>query len=188
MVREDVLISEGRSRAFWFLGDCFLHAPASTSEEIWTILHMPTDALDTLELRKEFARLFRGIKEGYGPPPPFESLYRVNEFPTDIIESVLGYFQIAGLNFADICEEPPDFLASEFRLMSLLAFQEHQSDLEGDDGQSRRYRELQNDFLNDHLLAWVPEYCRVLKETSRADFYRELAEYIDVFLRDIKIV
>ena len=187
MVNKETLLADERSHVYWLLSNCFLHVPtAKSSSDIAQALQMPADALDALELRKEFTRLFRGIQEGYGPPPPYESLYRSSEFPTDIVEAVRSYFQAAGFDASEICEEPPDFLASELKLMGLLAFKEHEWVQNGGSKQGRLYRDLQHKFLHNHIMVWVPEYCQILIEASRVEFYRYLARYLSTFLMDME--
>ena len=187
MVNKETLLADERSQLYWFLSDCFLQVPTATSySDIAQALQIPADGLDALELRKEFTRLFCGIQEGYGPPPPYESLYRCSEFPTDIVEAVLSYFQAAGFDAAEICEEPPDFLASELKLMGLLAFKEHECMQNENSEQGWLYRDLQLKFLHNHLMIWVPEYCQILVEASRVEFYRYLARYLSTFLMEME--
>ena len=186
MVNKALLAPEERSRVFWFLSDCFLLAPTELPPEICQALQLPANKSDSMELRKEFTRLFRGIQEGYGPPPPYESLYRQCEFPTDITDAVISYFQSGGFDPGAICEEPPDFLVTELRLMSLLAFKEHEGSLKGDEQQRQYFIKLQNEFLQNHLMIWVPEYCQTLMAASRVDFYQQLAHYLYLFLADVK--
>ena len=76
MVNIALLAAEERSRVYWFLSDCFLQAPTEITSEIWQVLQLSANKSGPMELRKEFTRLFRGIQEGYGPPPPYESRYR----------------------------------------------------------------------------------------------------------------
>jgi TorA maturation chaperone TorD len=185
MVNNAVLLPDERSRVYWLLSDFFLKPPTELSSTIWQMLKIPEQSIDSMSLHKEFTRLFRGIQEGYGPPPPYESLYRPNEFPTDITEAVLSYFQTGGFDAAVICDEPPDFLASEFRLMSLLAFKEHECCQNEDWELSRFFINLQREFLQNHLLVWVPDYCQILSEASRVNCYQQLASYISVFLKDM---
>lgn len=185
MVNLSSLAADERSRVFWLLSDCFLKTPTEIGLEVWQALQCPVDCENEIELRKEFTRLFRGIKEGYGPPPPYESLYRPSVFPTEINDAVIAYFRNAGLDVWSICLEAPDYLASELMLMSLLAYQEFENEQKGNDEQRRYFLRLQNEFLNNHLLIWVPEYCQALKKHSRIDLFRQLADYLETFLKEI---
>jgi len=186
MVDSERLLADERSQIYWFLSDCFLQLPTETSlAEIENALQISADKLDILALQQEFTRLFRGIQEGYGPPPPYESLYRSSEFPTDIVEAVMSYFQAAGFDVAEICEEPADFLSSELKLMGLLAFKEHECIQNGDDAQAHLFSDLQHKFLHNHIMIWVPAYCQMLVEASRVELYCYLARYLADFLSEL---
>ncbi len=173
---------EVRSRVYWFLADCILLPPAEVSTEVRQALQLRADEEDDRILDREFTRLLRGVQEGYGPPPPYESLYRRSEFPTDIVEAVIGCFQRGGFDAAAVCMEPPDFLGSELRLMSLLAYKEYEGGRNGDERQRQSFIGLQQEVLAKHLLLWVPDYCQVLMQASRVDYYRQLAGYLGQFL------
>ena len=179
--------ADERSQLYWFVSDCFLQVPtASSISEISQALQIPVAKQEPLALEKEFTRLFRGIKEGYGPPPPYESLYRPAEFPTDVVEAVLSYYQAAGFNADEICLEPVDFLASELKLMALLAFKEAECIQKVDREQAALYQALQHKFLQNHIMVWVPDYCQRLQQASQVDFYRYLARYLADFLNELQ--
>ena len=187
MVSQQRLAADERSQIYWFLSDCFTHTPSlASSIDIAKALQLSAEKLDILALQKEFTRLFRGIQEGYGPPPPYESLYRSAEFPSDIVEAVFSYFQTAGFDAAEICDDPVDYLSSELRLMGLLAYKEHQYQQQGDNEQASLYRNLQQQFLQNHLMVWLPEYCEMLAEASREEYYQSLAHYLSNFLIELQ--
>lgn len=171
-----------RSQIYWFFSDCFLQSPASMSADICKTLNIPTDSTSQVEAGKEFTRLFRGVQEGYGPPPPYESLYRPCEFPGDIVTAVLSYFQSAGLEARTVCSEPPDFIASELRLLSLLAFKENEALQQCNQAQALFYQNLHNQFLQHHLQIWVPGYCQQLAAAARIGAYQDLANRLNEFL------
>ncbi len=187
MVSQTQLSAAERSQIYWFLSDCFTSLPTTSSAlHIAEALKLSAKKLDLLALQKEFTRLFRGIQEGYGPPPPYESVYRSAEFPSDIVEAVFSYFQAAGINVEEICQDPVDFLSSELKLMALLAYQEHESHQQAIHDQVILYQNLQQQFLQNHILVWVPEYCELLIESSREEYYQALAAYLASFLADQK--
>jgi len=187
MVNKQRLLADERSQIYWFLSDCFAQLPSATSSTSTAeALQISPENLDILALQKEFTRLFRGIQEGYGPPPPYESLYRSAKFPTDIVEAVFSYFQTAGLDAAEICDDPVDYLSSELKLMGLLAFQEYEYLQQDNNEQAYLVRELQQKFLQNHIMTWVPEYCEMLIEASREEYYQSLARYLSSFLIDLK--
>jgi len=40
--------------------------------------------------------------------------------------------------------------------------------------------------LQNHIMTWVPEYCEMLIEASREEYYQSLARYLSSFLIDLK--
>ena len=84
--------AELRSRLYWILSRFYLERPTyqfllslkeklngieDSSEGVELIRESLKGDLQELSERLgvEFTRLFRGVKEGYGPPPPYESVY-----------------------------------------------------------------------------------------------------------------
>jgi TorA maturation chaperone TorD len=41
---------------------------------------------------------------------------------------------------------------------------------------------LQNEFLRDHLMKWVPEVCRRLKSSDSSSLYKAIAHLTDSFV------
>jgi len=118
----------------------------------------------TLRLATEHTRLFRGVREGYGPPPPYESLWREGQMMGDSTVAVATAFLEAGYAY-DGAWGPCDHLAEELRFMAALCNAE-------DDG---GVLEQQAAFVERHLSAWVPTYCHALAEQAREPLYRALA-------------
>lgn len=70
----------------------------------------------------------------------------------------------------------PDHLATELEVMQHLA--EAEADLLAAGGPETAgiARARQQQFLRDHLLRWVPDYCRNLAAAADHAFYREMAD------------
>ncbi|HYH19869.1 MAG TPA: molecular chaperone TorD family protein [Azospirillum sp.] len=115
----------------------------------------------TLRLATEHTRLFRGVREGYGPPPPYEALWREGQMMGDSTVAVATAFLEAGYEY-DGAWGPCDHLAEELRFMAALCMAEDTLD-------------RQEAFLTRHLSAWVPTYCQALAEQTREPFYGALA-------------
>ncbi len=176
---------EERCRIYWFLGDCFLKAPTRKLLDVWQSLHRQDVEFDLMALQQDYIRCVAGIKEGYGLIPPYESLYRPDTFPTEIRAAVSSYFDAAGIDADSVCAQSPDFLSSEFRLLSLLAYHQHQAEIADDAEQSLMFENLQQEFLQHHLRVWLPEYCQKLAEAGKDGFYGQLAIYMQAFVAEI---
>lgn len=182
MVANNDLSAEQLSCIYWFISDCFLETPNLELLESWKTIQQSSKPIDLLSLQQEHTRLIVGIKEGYGVTPPYESLYRPDIFATEIHAAVLSYFESAGFEAGEICQQAPDFISTEFRLMSMLAYQQNQAENEK---QRDFFKHLQTEFLQQHLLIWIPDYCQKLIKESQVDFYRQLAVYIETFLKHL---
>jgi TorA maturation chaperone TorD len=114
-------------------------------------------------ISEEFDELLRFPS---GRLQPIESLYTgqmVSEH-TDI----RSVYAAAGLGLDDTYDVAPDHLSLEFLFMSYLI----------ENGK----REMEQKFLEQHLINWVPYYCEEVMKKSQTIFYREIAEIVKDFL------
>jgi len=125
-------------------------------------------------LASEHARLFLGLREGYGPPPPYESVWREARVLGDSTLAVATAYSEAGFEDAGQCG-PCDHIASELRFLASLCHAEAEAAAKGETGEAAWARERQINFVDEHLLRWVPEYCQELARQSREPLYAALA-------------
>jgi TorA maturation chaperone TorD len=114
-------------------------------------------------ISEEFDELLRFPS---GRLQPIESLYTgqmVSEH-TDI----RSVYAAAGLGLDDTYDVAPDHLSLEFLFMSYLI----------ENGKT----EIEQKFLEQHLMNWVPYYCEEVMKQSQTLFYREIAEIVKDFL------
>ncbi len=125
-------------------------------------------------LAVEHARLFLGLRQGHGPPPPYESLWREGRVAGDSTLAVATAYSEAG--FQDKGPWGPcDHLTYELRFMASLAHAEDESDRSGSMDEAEWARARQVEFMDGHLAAWVPGYCEQLAEQAREPLYQALA-------------
>ncbi|MDZ7754745.1 MAG: molecular chaperone TorD family protein [Gammaproteobacteria bacterium] len=123
------------------------------------------------DLLPEYTRLFRGIAEHYGPPPPYESLYRGATAMGDVAMAVAKSYAASGLDGLAGDNGPPDHLATELRFLSLLSHREMAAWDAGDDDGARQALRQQRAFLDHHLLTWLPDYADTIAGAARSPFY-----------------
>ena len=207
---ELVEVAEIRSKTWWLLSRFYLERPETAylrelSEAIQPaesdangIADKPlrllarlldSESLEALSnrLMPEYTRLFRGIREGYGPPPPYESLYRGDEFMGDLAADVQRFYTAGG--FYKIVPEvgAADHLGAELRFLSLSCFNEMEAWRNNDATGAVQHLEAQLGFLDQHLLAWFPVYAqRILRET-REPFYRAAVQLTQDFLEQDRL-
>ena len=96
------------------------------TEKGWTrvleALHLTEEGAQGKDLAREFTRLFRGVRPGYGPKPPYESLYRGEKTVMgDIAGEVKTRYREAGLSVeARFKGEPPDHISFELFFLNHL--------------------------------------------------------------------
>lgn len=129
------------------------------------------------ELAVVYTRLFRGIKEGYSPPPPYESVYREGRVTGKSTVEVMRKYaearaEILGLHKGKM----PDSIELELGFMRFLCSKEADAWKSGNRSEVTRCLEMEKAFLKDHVLQWVPEFCREAERVCRdigkeANFY-----------------
>lgn len=191
---ERELSSQQRGEAYWFLSNLFAtqldleavtrmaSASSGNSEDqglagdIFQAFHEVADlSALTLKLAQEHTRLFCGISEEYGPPPPYESLWREGVLMGESTVQVARCYLEAGYK-PDGRFAPLDHLVEELRFMASLCNAEHEAQTAGDVALAEQLRDKQRHFLADHLGVWIVDYCRKIGELSTETLYRSLAK------------
>jgi TorA maturation chaperone TorD len=115
------------------------------------------------EILQDFEDLFRYPG---GKLLPLESLYA--EKGESVADEVSDFYAAAGLTIDEQFEAVPDHLALEFLFMSYLI--------------GIKRLDLQENFLEEHLMNWVPYYCEQVIGRAKTSFYKEIAGIIISFL------
>lgn len=90
------------------------------------------------------------------------------------LSGVYGRFGIAMQQGEDE-QEYPDYLCAELEFLHFLALNEAQARDNGDRESVKRYRVGQKDFLERHLLPWLPELTAKIQGFTDLLFYPQLA-------------
>lgn len=138
-----------------------------------------------LNLRKEFAYLFltpQGVH-------PYESIYvgKRSLLMDRPWEEVKGFYRSIGMEKDKKEIHPEDHIAVELGFMATFSFLSGRT-LRGtevdeiDENELSFALRVQYDFLEQHLLKWVPGLCHDILEKTRHPFYRSIAELTRGFL------
>jgi TorA maturation chaperone TorD len=194
-------LAEARSKTWWLLSRFYLERPeveflqelraafgaragvnetpdaAGMDEDTRILGEALTEDLAALSERLllEYTRLFRGIQEGLGPPPPFESLYRGEAAVGDSALAVQHRYEQAGFGHVATEAGPQDHLGAELRFLALLCFREAEAWGAGNEEAAQERIAQQRAFLDDHLLAWLPDYAGRIAREGREPFYAAAA-------------
>ncbi|MCB2100312.1 MAG: molecular chaperone TorD [Rhodobacterales bacterium] len=134
-----------------------------------------------LDLAGDYARLFLGVARRQAAPP-FASAYLSErgllfQEATRRMENVLRYHD---LSIPDDFKEPADHIAVELTVMAELAGRGAVTD----NPAARRLRAEQADFLDIHLLTWLPDFARDCAQFDSRGVYGALATATHDFITD----
>ena len=103
---------------------------------------------------------------------PYESASLGLDMNGDKVTDAAQFYLEAGL--IDFCAElgPPDYLGTQLRFMSVLAYREMLAHQAADDVLAARWLDMQQRFLETHLLDWVPSHCEKMARLAKTDYYR----------------
>ncbi|SDY46404.1 TorD/DmsD family molecular chaperone [Tindallia californiensis] len=123
------------------------------------------------DLGVEYAHIFimpEGVKA-------YESVYRSKDqlVMQEPWEKVRAFYLNHGLKIEGKKRHPEDHASVELAFMALLL-------------ENKQTEEVQKEFLNQHILCWMPQLFKDIKSNPKADFYATVAEYADVFLEQEK--
>lgn len=94
----------------------------------------------------------------------------------------MNFYRNAGFGIIDEREGPQDYIGVELKFMSLLAYREMESWKNGNENDAVKYHEYQKDFLENHILRWVPEFCRIVEREAKEEFYAVFARVVEEYL------
>lgn len=137
------------------------------------------------DLAVDYARVFlgAGVYEGI-VAHPYESVYTSPEhlIMQDARDEVLALYHSKGLDKSDSWDIPEDHIALEFAYMSYLC-QETLDAIEKEDVTNVfKLLKEQKEFLEHHLLNWIPDFCKDIEKCSSTDFYNGIAKLTKGYL------
>lgn len=135
-----------------------------------------------LEISVERTRLFRGISHDYGPPPPYESVYREGRVMGKVTTEVVKSYAEAGLSLSEDHKDPSDSIGIELEFMRYLCEKEAGSWRGKDKKNALKYLQSEKRFLEEHVTTWVPQFCQKVLEKAKLDFYKGMAKITRGFI------
>jgi TorA maturation chaperone TorD len=135
-----------------------------------------------LELAAEYAGLFLGVWQT--PPHPSESAYMstdhlIMQKPRD---DVMMLYRAMGFEKVKEFTEPEDHIALELQFMANLCEKATAAMKNQNQADARKYLETQRDFLNQHLVKWVPRLVADILKGGRREFYKAVAKVTKGFI------
>ena len=127
------------------------------------------------EFATEYARVFAaGV-----PVPlcsPFEGLQEQNFDREALLLQVSAFYRQFGLDIhgRNGSSKPADHLSTELEFLHYLTFKEAQATSTRAGDLLRGYILAQRDFLQNHLIHWVPGFCHKLRTNCKIPFFGDL--------------
>jgi TorA maturation chaperone TorD len=190
-----------RMKGLRFLSDCYFLPDADLSEKLESLefnmanvcepavewvqgMRKEFEASADLEpLKVDFSKLFVGPYNLFAAP--YGSVYLDGErkIMGDSTLDVKNRYREAGLDTARDFKDAPDHISAELEFMYYLVFKEIEALSKADIETAIDFIQKQKSFLEDHLMAWVPQFAADIIEHAETSFYRNLAKATETFLK-----
>lgn len=138
------------------------------------------------DLAVDYARVFLGVGINEGVAAyPYESVYTSPErlIMQDARDQVLAVYRAKGLEKVSALDVPEDHVALECEFMARLCRESREALAQGNCPVAYRLFEEQGDFLESHLLNWLPAFCADIQKCAATDFYRAVGKITNGYLR-----
>ena len=187
--------------AFRILSDCFFLPDPGISEKLEDLEFNMADMCETIvpliqNMRKEFktGADFEPLKVDFaklfvGPyqlsAAPYGSVYLEGErkMMGNSTLDVRKRYRDAGLDTAKTFKDAPDHIGAELEFMHYLIFKEIEGFANADIETAIVFFQRQKSFLEDHLVAWVPQFAAGIIANAETSFYQNLAKATELFLK-----
>ncbi len=137
------------------------------------------------DLAIDYVRTFIGHGvDAFSAAYPYESVYTSEKrlMMQDARDEVLAIYRSQGLDKQETWKEAEDHLALELEFMQILANRTVDALKAGDEDAAIDLLTTQKNFLEDHLMAWVPMMTSDMRRFAKTDLYRGLASLTDGFM------
>ncbi len=136
----------------------------------------PEDEVEKM-LAIDWTRLFRGVSPGYGPPPPYESVYiDQDKSGIEIIQSVRRWYMENGAGIDRRQPNRPDYLGLQIDFLRYLAEQEQKAWDHGYSDEALDFLKKSIQFIAEHITPWAHEFCEQAIGFADTGFYRGLIQ------------
>ena len=137
------------------------------------------------ELSIDYTRVFLGNGvNAYSAAYPFESVHTSSKrlLMQDARDEILAIYRANGITKQDTWKEGEDHIALELEFEQILATRTLEALEKGDEDTAIDLLKTQYNFLEDHLISWVPMLVTEMDKFAKTDFYRALAHLTIGFL------
>jgi len=137
------------------------------------------------DLAVEFTRLFIGPGPHISPHESVHVEYACVEECTLMgpeTVAVKRFIEATGLNYREEFHGLPDHISAELELMQKLTEREGEAWSEDDQEDAVGIKQIQKQFLNEHIVLWVPRLCDKIIEQAELPYFKEIAAALKEFI------
>jgi putative dimethyl sulfoxide reductase chaperone len=136
------------------------------------------------DLAVDFARIFVGVRKS-ASAFPYESVYTSPDrlIMQDARDRAVRFYRGEGVKCTEDLIEPEDHIGFELEFMALLCQRTEEALARHEKGSAAKHLRRQFEFLERHLLRWVPDFCRDVERVAQSDFYKASAEVTNGFIQ-----
>lgn len=135
------------------------------------------------DLLVDYTRLFLGAPQALAKPYASVWLTSAPELMQDSAMELQQLYQQGGFEIDPEFRDLPDHVAVELEFLYLLTYQENQAKATGDEAALQAVEGLRTAFIIGHLGRWLGPFILAVHDHAQSDFYRELAEFTELFVR-----
>ncbi len=191
-------LAEGRGRVYKFLAAVYISEPSDEmidqvlgSSFLENLAQIDASAQQLKDFAASFLGNYEDLRVEYDSlfvvpmaqyVRPYESAYRDGLTGDGITRSVRQYYHSVGGDVTVAYGDLPDHLAAELDFMFFLCENERRCWESGNIEEARQHLGAQKDFLEKHLLKWIPDLCHEIQNKTESSFYRALAGFTQRFI------
>ncbi len=140
-------------------------------------------ATDLQDLLVDYTRLFLGAPQALAKPYSSVWLTGQPELMQDSAMELLKLYAQGSFEIDPEFRDLPDHVAVELEFLHLLTYQQNQARAHGDDQALQAVEVLRTAFIVGHLGRWLGPFILAVHDHAQCEFYRELAEFTELFVR-----
>lgn len=140
-------------------------------------------AADLQDLLVDYTRLFLGAPQALAKPYASTWLSGDPELMQESVVELQKLYAQGGFEIDEDFHDLPDHVAVELEFLYLLNFQLNQARAVDDTAAVQAVEVLRTAFLVGHLGRWLGGFILAVHDNAQSDFYRELAEFTELFVR-----
>ena len=137
------------------------------------------------ELRIDYTRTFiGGGNNSLAAAYPSESVYTSEKrlVMQDARDEVLAIYRSVGFDKSEEWKETEDHISVELEFMARMIHRASNAMKKGDEEHVEASLLIQKNFIDDHVLAWVPLFAADMRKFSKTMFYQGLSYLLEGFL------